>query len=109
MSDAELAKYKALMEEDFRKHQLKPGDDGYEYDKQVCASDAAARMPRLTAEAGGVRARYRGQRLGRERRRQLKAGAGVCSAAAAGRSCRALRPHWRYCHTHYHRRAVFIT
>ncbi len=35
MSDAELGKYKALMEEDFRKHQLKPGDDGYEYDKQV--------------------------------------------------------------------------
>ena len=35
MSDAELAKYKALMEEEFRKHQLKPGDEGYEYDKQV--------------------------------------------------------------------------
>jgi hypothetical protein len=38
MSDTELAKYKALMEEDFRKHQLKPGDDGYEYDKQVCST-----------------------------------------------------------------------
>jgi hypothetical protein len=35
MSDAELAKYKALMEEDFRKNQLMPGDEGYEYDKQV--------------------------------------------------------------------------
>jgi hypothetical protein len=35
MSDAELAKYKSLMEEDFRKNQLKPGDAGFEYDKQV--------------------------------------------------------------------------
>jgi hypothetical protein len=35
MTDAEVAKYKSLMEEDFRKNQLKPGDEGYEYDKQV--------------------------------------------------------------------------
>lgn len=35
LSDAELAKYKSLMEEDFRKNQLKPGDAGFEYDKQV--------------------------------------------------------------------------
>jgi hypothetical protein len=38
MSDAELAKYKALMEEDFRKNRLLPGDPGYEYDKQVRAA-----------------------------------------------------------------------
>ena len=37
ISDAELAKYKSLMEEDFRKNQLKPGDAGFEYDKQVPA------------------------------------------------------------------------
>ena len=76
MSDAELAKYKALMEEDFRKHQLKPGDEGYEYDKQVCTDRrcGAHTTPGMTADAGGVRARYRGQRVGRERRRRLKAG-----------------------------------
>ncbi len=56
MSDAELAKYKALMEEDFRKHQLKPGDEGYEYDKQVCADRrcGAHTTPGMTADAGGV-------------------------------------------------------
>jgi hypothetical protein len=43
MSDAELAKYKSLMEEDFRKNQLKPGDVGYEYDKQVRGSGCGAR------------------------------------------------------------------
>jgi hypothetical protein len=42
ISDAELAKYKSLMEEDFRKNQLKPGDVGFEYDKQVPAPAAAA-------------------------------------------------------------------
>ncbi len=84
MSDAELAKYKLLMEEDFRKHQLKPGDEGYEYDKQVRTVDAA-RRPGLTAEAGGVRARHRRQRLGRKRRRELRAvfGKGKATQLAA--------------------------
>jgi hypothetical protein len=53
-SDAELAKYKALMEEEFRKNQLRPGDEGYQYDKQVRSVPAvsSARTDRLCFVAG---------------------------------------------------------
>jgi hypothetical protein len=40
------------MEEDFRKNQLKPGDAGFEYDKQVTApAAAAASLPPVCAAA----------------------------------------------------------
>jgi hypothetical protein len=44
------------MEEDFRKNQLKPGDAGFEYDKQVqgalpSSAAAAAPLPRVCAAA----------------------------------------------------------
>jgi hypothetical protein len=52
MSDAELAKYKSLMEEDFRKNQLKPGDEGYEYDKQVQGGALRSRALHVTPAAG---------------------------------------------------------
>lgn len=31
----ELKAAKAAMEEDFKRHQLRPGDPGYEYDRQL--------------------------------------------------------------------------
>jgi hypothetical protein len=68
MSDAELARYKALMEEDFRKNRLLPGDPGYEYDKQVHALRLRlwgyGLRAGVTAAAGGFRACHRGERLG---------------------------------------------
>lgn len=35
LDDRTLAKHKANMEKGFEKNQLKPGDDGFEYDKRV--------------------------------------------------------------------------
>jgi len=35
LDDVELKKRKAAMDIDFEKHRLKPGDDGFEYDKEV--------------------------------------------------------------------------
>lgn len=35
VGEEELAKKKKIMENTFEKHQLKPGDPGYQYDKQV--------------------------------------------------------------------------
>ena len=39
LGDHELNQRKAAMDIDFEKHRLKPGDDGFEYDKEVDFDD----------------------------------------------------------------------